>query len=149
MHQVSHQETCQRLWRQTQQQQRGRWQPWQFYQDHPQEGHQGSRRRLLGLQHPTCLADTTILQWMRAIPPRQVLQGLEGLIRWQEEEEGCKAHQEELQPQGAQGWRPPLGRCPPPVPLFCQHPCILSIKYFVVKLVCLLWFSDLKLKKRF
>ena len=52
-------------------------------------------------------------QHTRDIPPPQVPQGLEeGLIRQQEEkeeEEGCEPCQEELQPQGAQGWRPALG----------------------------------------
>ena len=40
---------------------------------------------------------------MRDVLPPQVPQGLEGLIRQQEEEEGCEPFQVELQPQGAQG----------------------------------------------
>ena len=74
---------------------------------------------------------------MRGIPPPQVPQGLEeGLVRQQEEkEEGCKPCQEELRPQGTQGWWPSLGRHLPPVPLFHQHSCIFSINYFVVKLM--------------
>ena len=75
---------------------------------------------------------------MRDIPPPQ---GLKGLLRQKEEkeEEGCEPCQEELQLQGVQGQWLPLGRRLPTVPLFCQCPCILSIKDFVVmKLVCLL-----------
>ena len=63
------------------------------------------------LQHPSCLADITTLQWMRDIPPPQVPQGLKGLLRQKEEkeEEGHEHCQEELQPQGTQGQWPPLG----------------------------------------
>ena len=43
---------------------------------------------------------------MRDVLPPQVPQGLEGLLRQEEEEEeeGHEPCQEELQPQGAQGW---------------------------------------------
>ena len=52
---------------------------------------------------------------MRDVPPPQVLQGLEGLIRQKEEkeEEGREPCQAGLQPQGAQGQQPSLGQGPP------------------------------------
>ena len=77
-------------------------------------------------------------QWMRDVLPPQVPQGLKGLLRQQEEEEeeeGCEPCQEKLQLQGTQGWWLLLGQHLPPVPPFCQCPCILSIKYFIVKRV--------------
>ena len=56
-------------------------------------------------------------QWMRDIPPPQVLQGLEGLIRQKEEEEGHEPSQAGLKPQGVQGQQPSLGQHPPE----CYH----------------------------
>ena len=54
--------------------------------------------RFPGLQHPSSFTNITTPQWMRDITPPQVSQGLEGLLRQQEEkeEEGCEPCREEL-----------------------------------------------------
>ena len=121
MHHTRPQEVHRRLWWQAQWRW-GQWQSWGFYQGYPQEGWQGSHCRLPGFQCRSCLVDITTLQWTRDVLPPQVPQGCKGLLRQKEEEEGREPCQEELQPQGAQGWWPPLGCHPLTVPIFCRCP---------------------------